>query len=115
MRLRTARLGGAIYRAAGGEHLYAENRSQVDDVTALLPPHVGQSGCGAAGLNLLTIVLRRSLRRAPRTTAAPSVARCRATLSSRPLLAPVITTTFPSMFLLIAIPPRGDPVMSRRN
>lgn len=45
-----------------------------------------------------TIASRRSVRLAPRTTFAPNFARWRAVLSPRPLLAPVMTTTFPSMF-----------------
>src|ERR1035438_2920794 len=51
----------------------------------------------------LTIASRRSLRRALRTTVAPSFARWQAVLSPSPLLAPVMTTTLPSMFLLIVI------------
>src|SRR5438046_1114508 len=44
---------------------------------------------------------RRSTRRAPKTTLAPSAERSRALASPSPLLAPVMTTTFPSMLLLI--------------
>src|SRR4029453_5902917 len=47
-----------------------------------------------------------SVRRAPRTTCAPFCASRRAVASPIPLLAPVITTTFPSMFTAI-IPPFG--------
>src|SRR4030081_1950244 len=43
----------------------------------------------------------RSTRRAPSTTVAPSDERCRAAASPRPLLAPVMTTTLPSMLLLM--------------
>src|SRR6266581_2941864 len=45
--------------------------------------------------------LMRSARRAPSTTLAPSAERNRAVASPSPLLAPVITTTFPSMLLLM--------------
>lgn len=40
----------------------------------------------------------RSVRRAPSTTVAPAAARVRAVASPKPLLAPVMTTTFPLMF-----------------
>src|SRR6266568_1762967 len=43
----------------------------------------------------------RSARRAPSTTLAPSAERNRAVASPSPLLAPVITTTFPSILLLM--------------
>ena len=43
----------------------------------------------------------RSTRRAPSTTLAPCAERSRAVASPSPLLAPVMTTTFPSMLLLI--------------
>src|SRR5208283_3651136 len=42
----------------------------------------------------------RSTRRAPSTTLAPSAERRRAVASPNPLLAPVITTTFPLMFCI---------------
>jgi hypothetical protein len=42
--------------------------------------------------------LRRSTRRAPRISFAPSAARRRAAASPSPLLAPVMTTTLPAMF-----------------
>src|SRR4030095_1671611 len=45
-----------------------------------------------------------SVRRAPRTTCAPLCASRRAVASPIPLLAPVITTTFPSMFTAIISP-----------
>src|SRR6266540_664952 len=45
----------------------------------------------------------RSVRRAPSTTHAPCVERSRAVASPSPLLAPVMTTTFPSMLLLIGL------------
>src|SRR6202795_3620649 len=48
----------------------------------------------------------RSTRRAPSTTLAPCAQRCRAVASPSPLLAPVITTIFPSMLLLMASIPR---------
>src|SRR6266704_2278450 len=44
---------------------------------------------------------RRSTRRAPSTTLAPCAERSRAVASPSPLLAPVMTTTFPAMLLLI--------------
>src|SRR5438876_2688985 len=43
----------------------------------------------------------RSTRRAPSTTLAPCAERCRAVASPSPLLAPVMTTTFPAMSLAI--------------
>src|SRR6266567_7236461 len=46
----------------------------------------------------------RSARRAPSTTVAPCADKSRAVASPRPLLAPVMTTTFPWMLLLIARP-----------
>src|SRR6266705_9157 len=52
----------------------------------------------------LTRASIRSFLLAPSATFAPLAARRRAVLSPRPLLAPVITTTFPSMFTAI-IPP----------
>src|SRR5271170_6610038 len=45
----------------------------------------------------------RSSRRAPNTTPAPSAERSRALASPRPLLAPVMTTTFPRMLLLMIL------------
>src|SRR6266568_6837990 len=48
--------------------------------------------------------LMRSARRAPNTTVAPCADKSRAVASPRPLLAPVMTTTFPWMLLLIARP-----------
>src|SRR6266705_3772115 len=48
--------------------------------------------------------LMRSTRRAPSTTVAPCADKSRAVASPRPLLAPVMTTTFPWMLLLIARP-----------
>src|SRR5439155_17275091 len=45
--------------------------------------------------------LRRSERRAPSATLAPCAERSRAAASPSPLLAPVMTTIFPSMLLLI--------------
>src|SRR6266699_3497747 len=45
--------------------------------------------------------LMRSARRAPSTTVAPCADKSRAVASPRPLLAPVMTTTFPSMLLLM--------------
>src|SRR6187431_3553698 len=47
----------------------------------------------------------RSVRRAPSTTDAPSAASIRAVASPSPLLAPVMTTTFPLMLLLIILTP----------
>jgi hypothetical protein len=44
-------------------------------------------------------------RRAPSTTLAPCAERRRAVATPSPLLAPVITTTFPSMFLLMIVNP----------
>src|SRR5437763_13625426 len=44
---------------------------------------------------------RRSTRRAPSTTVARSAERSRAVASPSPLLAPVMTTTFPAMLPLI--------------
>ena len=64
----------------------------------------------ALGLSVSTAVMSltrasiRSFLLAPSATFAPLAARRRAVLSPRPLLAPVITTTFPSMFTAI-IPP----------
>src|SRR5437867_2952031 len=52
-------------------------------------------------VNSSTNDLRRSARRAPSTTLAPCADRSRAAASPSPLLAPVMTTTFPSMLLLI--------------
>src|SRR5215212_719646 len=46
---------------------------------------------------------RRSTRRAPSTTLAPCAERSRAAASPSPLLAPVMTTTFPSMLLFIIL------------
>src|SRR6266446_1301013 len=45
--------------------------------------------------------LMRSARRAPSTTVAPCADKSRAVASPRPLLAPVMTTTFPWMLLLM--------------
>src|SRR5438876_12156646 len=45
----------------------------------------------------------RSTRRAPNTTVAPCAERKRAVASPSPLLAPVMTTTFPSMLLLMML------------
>src|SRR5512132_290286 len=64
----------------------------------------------ASALPPLTVISsanarRRSTRRAPSTTLAPCVERRRAVASPRPLLAPVMTTTFPSMLLLIILTP----------
>src|SRR6266850_1238252 len=50
----------------------------------------------------VTTVLSRSVRRAPRNTLAPLDARRRAVASPRPLLAPVMTTTFPSMLDMVS-------------
>src|SRR5947209_5273457 len=47
----------------------------------------------------------RSMRRAPSTTLAPCAESSRAVASPSPLLAPVMTTTFPSMLLLIILTP----------
>src|SRR6516164_5009811 len=49
--------------------------------------------------------LRRSMRRAPSTTLAPCAERSRAVASPSPLLAPVMTTTFPSMLWCIVLTP----------
>src|SRR5215469_9489111 len=48
--------------------------------------------------------LRRSMRRAPSTTLAPCAERSRAVASPSPLLAPVMTTIFPSMLFIILTP-----------
>src|SRR5215813_14466383 len=48
---------------------------------------------------------RRSSRRAPSTRLAPCAERNRAVASPSPLLAPVMTTTFPSMLLLMVLVP----------
>src|SRR5271156_461250 len=50
----------------------------------------------------------RSPRRAPSTTLAPCAASSRAVASPNPLLAPVITTTFPSILLLITFTPMNS-------
>src|SRR5436309_1033450 len=47
----------------------------------------------------------RLTRRAPSTTLAPCAERFRAVASPSPLLAPVMTTTFPSMLLFIILIP----------
>src|SRR3981189_3099816 len=49
----------------------------------------------------VTTAFSRSVRRAPRNTLAPLNARRRAVDSPRPLLAPVMTTTFPSMLDIV--------------
>src|SRR5438034_5270199 len=61
-------------------------------ITSALPPSRFNSSAND---------LRPSLRRAPRTPFAPSTDRSRAAASLSPLLAPVMTTTFPLILLLI--------------
>ena len=52
----------------------------------------------AAAVNSSASDWRRSTRRAPSTTLAPSAESCRAVASPSPLLAPVMTTTFPRCY-----------------
>src|SRR5271165_266698 len=54
-------------------------------------------------VNSLAIASRRSVRRAPSTTGAPAAERCRAAASPRPLLAPVMTMTFPAILPLMIL------------
>src|SRR5438132_4291906 len=65
--------------------------TSVATASALPPPAVNSSAND----------WRRSRRRAPSTTVAPCAERSRAVASPSPLLAPVMTTTFPSMLFVM--------------
>jgi len=75
----------------GGRNLVAGHGRHIDDMSGLL------------SVNSLAIASRRSVRRAPSTTRAPAAERCRAAASPRPLLAPVMTMTFPAILPLMIL------------
>jgi hypothetical protein len=82
-------------RTAESTNLFAWSwRVTSVDTASALPPLL---------VNSSTSDRRRSPRRAPSTTLAPCAERSRAVDSPSPLLAPVMTTTFPSMLLLFMI------------